>query len=113
MRGSILLEALIAVFLISLVFFIISDFMVKSLKVIRFFEEKEIAARTMDTIYHRFICNIHIPKEYNGFEVKVQNEGEALRVVLTKEGRRYERVYEVLNDEVEGIGRDSLYPRDE
>ena len=113
MKGSIFLEALIAIFLVSLAFFMVADFIVKSLSIIHLYEEKEVANRTFDTIFYRYVYNVYIPREYNGFGVNVTNEGRTLTIVLTKEGRKYERVYEVLYGEIEGICGDSLHPGDE
>ena len=113
MKGSIFLEALIAIFLVSLVFFMVADFIVKSLSIIHLYEEKEVANRTFDTIFYRYVYNVYIPREYNGFGVNVTSEGRTLTIVLTKEGRKYERVYEVLYGEIEGICGDSLHPGDE
>jgi len=113
MKGSIFLEALIAIFLISLAFFMVADFITKSFNIIRFYEEKEVANRTFDTIFYKYVYNIYIPKEYNGFGVNVISEGRTLTVVLTREDRKYERVYEVLYGEIEGICGNSLHPRDE
>lgn len=109
MKGNIFLEALIAIFLISLMFFIVTDFIKKSLDIVYLYEEKEIAIRTFDTILYKYIYNTYIPKEYNGFEVSIINEEKTLTIVLTKGNRKYEKVYEVLYGETKGICGDSFH----